>query len=290
MERVTVEQNGERITLEVPEGTTDEQIQQFLGSQPAAKELPPAGIPQAVSVANQVGQELMPAVAPVMKDVAGTAANVVKGSVQDIGSLAKVATQITPAAAGDFLKKTLQSPVEMTSKTIGAYVEGHPYLGKVTQSSLSSAGADALNYAKNIASKMPSPGAIGGAAVRGLVAPESLLMAPYQMAAYEQEKIRQNPTAPGLEKNPYAMSVRSEGGPAPITQGQAGAMNRRNVIANMPYGNVTAEERAILDQDRIRREQQQIKARQVLQQPPTAQNYIERMKALSTLYSPVNEK
>ena len=29
-ERVTVEQNGERITLEVPDGTSDEQIQSFL--------------------------------------------------------------------------------------------------------------------------------------------------------------------------------------------------------------------------------------------------------------------
>ena len=30
MERVTVEQNGELITLEVEDGTTDEQIQAFL--------------------------------------------------------------------------------------------------------------------------------------------------------------------------------------------------------------------------------------------------------------------
>jgi hypothetical protein len=110
------------------------------------------------------------------------------------------------------------------------------------------------------------------------------------MAAYEQEKIRANPNAPEYAKNPYAMSYRSQTTPTPITQGQAGAMNRRNVVANMPYGNVTAEERAILDQDRIRREQVQQRARQTLQQPPTAQNYIERMRALSTLYSPVNEQ
>ena len=33
MERVTVEQNGERFTLEVPEGTTDEQVKSFLTQQ-----------------------------------------------------------------------------------------------------------------------------------------------------------------------------------------------------------------------------------------------------------------
>ena len=36
-ERVTVEQNGERFTLDVPDGTSDEQIQQFLTTQSQAQ-------------------------------------------------------------------------------------------------------------------------------------------------------------------------------------------------------------------------------------------------------------
>jgi hypothetical protein len=66
------------------------------------------------------------------------------------------------------------------------------------------------------------------------------------MAAYEQEKIRANPTAPEYANNPYAQMYRGEY----ATQGQAGAANRREAIRNMPYGNVTAEEKAILDADR----------------------------------------
>ena len=76
--------------------------------------------------------------------------------------------------------------------------------------------------------------ALGGALVSGAVAPESVFALPYQMAAYEQEKIKQNPNAPGLERNPFAMTVRGE---AP-TQGAAGARNAREAVANMPTGYV----------------------------------------------------
>jgi hypothetical protein len=75
--------------------------------------------------------------------------------------------------------------------------------------------------------------------------PESAFLMPYQMAAYEQEKIQQNPNAPGLERNPYAMTVRGE---AP-TQGAAGAMNQRRAVMTMPITGVNAEERAILEKD-----------------------------------------
>jgi hypothetical protein len=94
-------------------------------------------------------------------------------------------------------------------------------------------------------------GRVGGAVVRGLMAPESAFLMPYQMAAYEQEKIRQNPNAPGLENNPYAQTVRGEY----ATQGQAGAANARRAVINAPYGNVTAEERKILDEERKRKMQ-----------------------------------
>jgi len=116
-------------------------------------------------------------------------------------------------------------------------------------------GREAFNTVKSGAGKVASGvGRVGGAVVRGLVAPESALLMPYQMAAYEQEKIRQNPNAPGLENNPYAQQYRGEY----ATQGQAGAANARRAVINAPYGNVTAEERKILDEDRKRKMQMQI--------------------------------
>jgi len=103
---------------------------------------------------------------------------------------------------------------------------------------------------------------IGGALARGALAPESAIMMPYQMAAYEQEKIRANPRAPGLEYNPYAQVQRGEY----ATQGAAGAANTRTAISNMPYGNVTAEERAILDKDRLNMQMRVQAAKRVLGQ------------------------
>jgi hypothetical protein len=96
----------------------------------------------------------------------------------------------------------------------------------------------------------------GATRVAGAIAPAmemagplSMLTAPYMMAAYEQNKIRQNPNAPGLENNPYAQVQRGEF----QTQGQAGASNQRQAMVNMPYGNVTPQEKALLD---VRKQQQ----------------------------------
>ena len=122
------------------------------------------------------------------------------------------------------------------------YLENHPLMK--SNASLASVGKDALGYAKNIG------GRIGAGLVQGALAPESAVMMPYQMAAYEQEKIRANPTAPGLEFNPYAQTVRGEA----ATQGRAGAANQMRTVANQPYGKVNAQERAMLDEDRRRRE------------------------------------
>ena len=145
------------------------------------------------------------------------------------------------------------------------------------------------NVAKQVGPVLANAGrAVGGAVMQGAMAPENLLTLPYQMAAYEQEKIRANPNAPGLEYNPYAQTVRGEY----ATQGQAGAANARRAVTNMPFGNVTAEERAILEQDRQRQlatQQRKQQARQVLQQPPTAQNFIERSRALAELYGGVGQ-
>ena len=86
----------------------------------------------------------------------------------------------------------------------------------------------------------------GGAA---LLAPENVFALPYQMAAYEQEKIRANPTAPEYATTPYAQQYRGEY----ATQGAAGAANRRNAIAGQQYGGLTQQEQDMLEQDRINR-------------------------------------
>jgi hypothetical protein len=90
---------------------------------------------------------------------------------------------------------------------------------------------------------------IGGRAAQSLFAPQSLFAAPYAMAAYEQEKIRQNPTAPEYATTPYAQQYRGEY----ATQGAAGAANRRDAIAGQQYGGLTQQEQDMLEQDRINR-------------------------------------
>ena len=79
------------------------------------------------------------------------------------------------------------------------------------------------------------------------LAPENMFAAPYQMAAYEQEKIRANPNAPQYANNPYAQMTRGE---AP-TQGAAGRMNQREALNNQQYGGLTAEEQSKLESDRL---------------------------------------
>ena len=127
---------------------------------------------------------------------------------------------------------------------------------------------------------------IGSALVQGAVAPESMALAPYQMAAYEQEKIRENPNAPGLESNPYAQTVRGEA----ATQNQAGAGNTQRALIGQQYGGLSPQEQAIMQQERQRQmmqQQKQQKAKTVLAQPPTPQNYMERMEAMATIYGRV---
>ena len=92
-------------------------------------------------------------------------------------------------------------------------------------------------------------GAAGRFAGGMLTAPENLMLAPYQMAAREAQQIRANPEAPGLERQPYAMTVRGE----MPTQGAAAAANVRRGIVNRPFGNVTPEERALLEEERQRK-------------------------------------
>lgn len=218
MERVTVEQNGERFTLEVAEGTSDDEIRAFLSQQAGGGALtaPDASLTE-------------PAAAQAGMAAARPALGIAASQVGDAYKLAKIAGQMTPRIAGEFLSTPIKSAKDLAS----AYVAGHPMAGRALDVPLK---------------------AVPGMAARGLAgavaAPESAFLMPYNMAAYEQAKIRANPNAPGLEYNPYAQTVRGQA----ATQGQAGAANQMRTVANQPYGNVSAQERAVLDEDRRMRE------------------------------------
>jgi hypothetical protein len=141
------------------------------------------------------------------------------------GPVAPVATPATASTAST-LEKGGQTLVDLVKQqgrfaaTTPAPVTGAP-------------GQTALS-----ASRMPMGATMGAV---------SALAAPYMMAGYEQDKIRANPSAPGLESNPYAQMVRGEA----ATQGQAGAMNRRTAIAGQQYGGLTQEQQQMLEQDKI---------------------------------------
>lgn len=227
-ERVTVEVNGERVTVDVPDGTPDSEIISYLsnGQQTEAPQPKPTGnvAPQALGIAREL--------APVVPEGMQAAKQGVKNAV---GFVANRPLTKTIADIGGIMHTGV--PYGMAKDAI--FGTG-PTLGET------------LNTVKSGAGKLASGvGRVGGAVARGLMAPESAFLMPYQMAAYEQEKIRQNPNAPGLEYNPYAQTVRGEYD----TQGQAGAANARRAVINAPYGNVTAEERRILDEDRKRKMQ-----------------------------------
>lgn len=154
--------------------------------------------------------------------------------IKDAYDVAKiVGKNINPAGITEFM----QQPVTNALKAGTAYVQGLPW--------------------QKLRPNVLGP-AIGGA----IMSPENILMAPYQMAAYEQEKIRANPRAPGLEYNPYAQYIRGE---AP-SQKAAGAMNQRMAVKNMPYGAVTPQEQSILDKDRLNMQMRVQAAKRVLGQ------------------------
>lgn len=111
-ERVTVEHNGERITLEVPDGTSDADIQKYLsGSKPEPKSTGPrpdidpaaaviqtalpAGVTPGPTGLKQLGQNAVQVARPMMSNVADVAKGVGRSYVQspikgvvDLGSAA----------------------------------------------------------------------------------------------------------------------------------------------------------------------------------------------------------
>ena len=178
------------------------------------------GPPQGISLAQPQAAEYATAQVPAV--AAGAARELMGGAattnVRDAATIAKNATSWTPRSMVEVITQPLN--------TARAYVGGHPFADTPIRQIAGSVG-------KNIA----------GAAVTGLLGRENMFTLPYTMAAYEQEKIRANPTAPGLEYNPYAQTVRGEY----PTQGAAGAANTRQAVANMPTGyQPTAQEAANL--------------------------------------------
>ena len=280
MERVTVEQNGERFSLELPEGTPDDQIQSFLAKQPASAR-DQLTAPDA-SLAQPVGQQLA---ASAIKPALTTSADFVSSAVRNLTPEAVI------NAVGQPFQTIQQGRQALVNRmpTVNAPVPGTgvgPILAETapraaTFAEIGKKYITPQNIAKSI-------GGVGKAVGGALMAPESIMTAPYTMAGYEMEKIRANPAAPEYATNPYAQMTRGE---AP-TQGAAGAQNRRQAIAGQQYGGLTPEQQQILQQDRLRQEEIQkkkIRAQQVLQQPPTAQNFIERMVAMGDLYGPANQ-
>lgn len=175
---------------------TDPELLKQLGTPTATQEMltvPPTGVENMAAV------------------VAGSARPVVqaywegpsRAGVRDIAALAEIAKQVTPEVAAELSKR----PYDLAK----AYIEGHPWYGSVK-----SMPGRTLGFA-------------GRAAGGILTAPENLALLPYNMAAYEQEKIRANPNAPEYATNPYAQAYRGEY----PTQGAAGAANTRAAIRNM---------------------------------------------------------
>jgi len=230
MERVTVQFNGEMVTMDVPEGMSDEQIFSFLqqqqtNQQPGITQVP-VGLEQPVQQ-----QAALSAIKPATQ-IAATQAD-------DALKLAKIAGKVTPKIMGEFLS----TPITSAKNIASAYMQGHPMAGTVANMPLKNMPGAALRT-------------LGAAAM----APENILAAPYTMAGYEMDKIRANPTAPEYEFNPYAQMTRGQY----ATQGQAGAANRRSAIAGQQYGGLTQEQQQILEQDKIDQEIRRKAASRVL--------------------------
>ena len=246
-ERVTVEQNGERFTLDVPDGTSDADIQKFIASQSGtgaglAKTAEPTGQENAATYGTQAA--------------AKTAQNYLEstngGLISDAARvLGKLYNNVTPEIAGEFLAH----PVRYAQEGIKAYAAGLP-MAKMPLSEIAPAAARSVG--------------------NSFAAPENAFTLPYNLAAYEQARIRANPTAPEYKNNPYAMQQR---GQAP-TQAAAGAMNQRTAVAGMNTAGNPAPgtpEFAALQQQ------------YAPPQPPSSANFIQRMHQLADQYLPYKQ-
>lgn len=231
--------NGQRVEFEKEPTEADiDEAARSLGA--PDQSVDPNIAPQAVSAAKQIT-----AMAP-------EAMNMVRQGVQAVGNM----------------------PVQQVARGVmdaGAMMAGHPPYASMIKAATDTVTGTPIKDVIGNATNMVRHGAgaigasargLGGALARGVAAPESAFLMPYQMAAYEQEKIRANPNAPGLESNPYAQVQRGEY----ATQRQAGAANQRSAVANQRYGGLTAQEQAILDKDRLNMQMRVQAAKRVLGQ------------------------
>jgi hypothetical protein len=239
-EIVTIEHNGEIFDVEVPDGTPDSKVLEYVKQQQGG------GItrqPEPTGVENIAGQAAIAA--------APAATQLGAGAVK--GVLNAPLTAVTAP---------LTSPLS-TARNVAGMVEG--MIPKVPTQLPMPPGSPILSMPGQRAMNVGEAIMAGGRGIgSALAAPESAFLAPYNMAAYEQEKIRANPTAPGLEYNPFAQQVRGEF----PTQAAAGAANRRRAIAGQQYGGLSLQEQQMLDADRQLSYAIRLKAaRKVLGQP-----------------------
>ena len=222
-ERVTVEQNGERFTLEVPDGASDDDIHKFISSQQNVQPNIQQMLSSPPDPAGNIGAAIAGTVRPTIQTYLEKSPMV--ANARDAVNVAQnVANRVSPAG--------LQEMASNPYQTAKAFVQGMP----------------AYKYMANPSTILPAVGSTAGRIAGGmLTAPENTALLPYNMAAYEQEKIRQNPNAPGLEYNPYAQVQRGEF----KNQGQAGEMNRKYSMIGQQYGGLTEEQQNVLQTDRI---------------------------------------
>lgn len=247
-ERVTVEHNGELVTLEVPDGTSDDDIKSFLTSGSKSNESPATVDPAEQALTTQA---MATAVKPTM-NVAGSVLEKVAPAAKFLGTNVKDVYDVGRNLMGVQGSGWAQMATQPLT-TAKAWIQGHPNYGPMLErAGKAMANQSIAGVAKEAAGAVPGlarqgVSALGQGVLGAVTAPENLLALPYTMAGYEQEKIRQNPTAPQYATNPYAQMTRGE---AP-TQGAAGAANRRSAIASQQYGGLTEAEQRMLDSDRL---------------------------------------
>ena len=189
-------------------------------------------------IATGVGVSLLPEAITNKIPIINQAAQYGRGALQKLSGV----TPVSPAAQQTFNALKTPPPAEVAP---------------AAESLMNKIGSKFAPLAQRVA-----PALRGAGTALNNVAPAAMLAAPYQMAGYEQEKIRANPTAPQYQNNPYGQMYRQE---AP-TQGAAGAMNRRSAIGSQQYGGVNAQEQAVLKQDRLNQMIREAAAKKALAQ------------------------
>ena len=247
-------------------------------------------IPGVAPVANALGETFIPkyTMAKNILQGAGNWAENFAGrnfgtQAQALADLAHQSRMAGGAVDPEILKQAAHSVAQKMGGTVPAATQAAEAVAPAAAEAVAPAAQSGVRQAAGqLGSRLLGAGAT---ALEMGNAPMAML-APYQMAAHEQAKIRANPTAPEYANNPYAQTVRGEA----ATQTQAGAANTRQALIGQQYGGLSPEEQAIMQQERQRQMMQQQKmqkAKTILAQPPTPQNYMERMEAMATIYGKV---